>query len=561
MIVKNTNRRGESAPRLKRKYVTAGTFIVGIFGVITNAAAFNVDTDVQGLKMRWDNTVKYSSAWRVKGLDESVSGTNYNPNIDGGDHNFDKGLISNRLDILSELDLRYKRNLGFRVSAAAWYDDVYLGNTDSDLGIPNALSVDNQRFTEETKKIHGRNAEILDAFVYGRLKVADMNLSLKGGQFSQLYGETLFFGANGVAAAQVSPDIVKLLSVPNSQFKEILRPVEQIAANLQINSDVSIGAYYQLEWDRARLPGAGSYFSFADFVDAGGEVVFFPDLFFGSGPAPLTLLRDRDISARNSGQGGIQLKIRHEDTEYGIYASRHHDKTPQFYFRPVDPGVGPSSYALVFAEDIETYGLSMSTLLGETNVAAELSYRRNTPLMAPGNVVFDFAGTGNGSDNPLYPVGNTTHLNISAISVLSANSLWDGASFIGEFAFNYRNKITKNAAQLDPNATRSAAAMRFIFQPEYFQVLPGVDLQVPIGVGYGIDGRSSVLGAGAMPPEHGGDISIGLKADIYKTWQASMNFTHYFGDAGGVVDPAGNLSYKQMHKDRDFIAVSVMRAF
>ena len=35
--------------------------------------------------------------------------------------NFDKGLISNRVDILSAFDLSYKRKYGFRVSGAAWY--------------------------------------------------------------------------------------------------------------------------------------------------------------------------------------------------------------------------------------------------------------------------------------------------------------------------------------------------------------------------------------------------------------------------------------------------------
>jgi hypothetical protein len=522
--------------------------------------ATEIDFGNSDITARFNNTIKYSVAARVRKLDEDVSATNYNPNIDAGDHNFDRGLISNRFDLLSEFDLKYKRKYGLRLSAAAWYDFVYNDETDSDLVIPNALSVDNDEFTKDTEKLHGRKAEMLDYFVFGSFRPLNKRLSLKVGQFAQLYGETLFFGANGVAAAQATPDIIKLLSVPNSQFKEILRPVEQISANLLLSSKISLGAYYQFEWERARLPGAGSYFSFADFADEGGEVVFFPDIFTG-GPAPLALLRGDDIEGRNSGQGGVQLKIRHGDVEYGLYATRHHDKTPQFYFRPVDPLSGPGSYALVYAQDIETYGFSVSTLVGDTNIAAELSYRRNTPMMATGNVVLDFAGTGDGRHNPLYPVGETWHLNMSAISVLAASPLWDGASFIGEVAFNYRDHIEKNADQLDPNATRSATAARAIFEPEYFQVLPGLDLKVPIGVGYGIEGRSSVLGAGAMPPEHGGDVSLGVKADFRKIWQAGLNYTHYFGDASGVVDPTGALSYDQFHRDRDFISFSVQRTF
>ena len=37
-----------------------------------------------------------------------------------------------------------------------------------------------------------------------------------------------------------------------------------------------------------------------------------------------------------------------------------------------------------------------------------------------------------------------------------------------------------------------AMFLRAVFQAEYFQVAPGLDLQVPIGLGYGLFGRSAV---------------------------------------------------------------------
>lgn len=521
---------------------------VAIASHFTAAQAMEIDFGSRDIDARWSNTLKYSGAFRVKDLDEDVSATNYNPNLDAGDHNFDTGLISNRVDVLSEFDFRYKRKMGFRVSAAGWYDDVYHGSTDSDLAIPNTTGVSNSEFNDETKDLHGGDLELLDAFVYGRTKIGGRNLNVKLGQFTQIYGESLFFGANGVANAQATPDIVKLLSVPGSQIKEILRPVEQIALDYSISPDMSVGAYYQLEWEPAQIPGVGSYFSFADHVGAGGNLLLLP--------GPLALNRAADITPSDSGQFGVQLRFNSGDTEYGLYASRHHDRFAQFYFRPA-----LGDYALVFAEDIETYGASMSTLIGETNVAAEISHRRNTPLNAAGNVVIDNTGLGDGNDNALYPVGNTWHVNLSAISVFPGNELWDGAALVGEFAYNYLDSIDKNADQLDPNATRDASAIRVQFIPEYFQVTSGVDLKVPISVGYGIHGRSSVIGPGGMPPEHGGDISIGVTADIAKKWQAGVSYTHYFGDASGVLDENANLSYKQFHKDRDFISFNIQRTF
>jgi hypothetical protein len=83
-------------------------------------------------------------------------------------------------------------------------------------------------------------------------------VNVKAGRFTQLYGESLFFGSNGIAGAQTPLDLIKALSVPNSQFKEIARPVGQVSTLVQLSPTVSIGAYYQLEWRKSRLPAAGS---------------------------------------------------------------------------------------------------------------------------------------------------------------------------------------------------------------------------------------------------------------------------------------------------------------
>ncbi len=551
-------------PRVSLSKFRLKTMFLAIAGVCAGAAAtgpvlaFQIDSGNPDLRMSWDNTIKYSAAWRVRGADSDVADNSVGvqANTNDGDLNFDKGLISNRLDLLSEFDLRYKGKYGMRVSGAAWYDDVYNKSNDNPGALGGALvnsrSADYDEFTKDTEKLHGRKAELLDAFVYGSFAPGDMGLNLKAGRFTQLYGESLFFGSNSIAAAQTSLDLIKALSVPNSQFKEILRPISQVAGQLQINSNVSIGAYYQLEWRKSRLPGAGSYFSFAEFIDEGGET-----LILGPGFA---VNRADDIEARDSGQGGVQMRITSGDYEFGIYAAQYHDKMPQFYVYP-DAGL----YEMVYAEDIRTLGVSVSTLIGETNVAAEMSVRDDMPLVASGNTVIAPGAYGviDGGDDAAFPKGRTMHLNLSAISLLAATPFWDGASFIGEFAFNRRLSVTDNRDQLDPLATRDAGALQFVFTPEYFQVTPGLDLQVPIGVGYGLFGRSSVNGV-LFPSENGGNVSIGLKADYLKTWQASVGYTHYFGSDGSIIkyDTAvPELSYDNFNGDRDFISFSVQRTF
>lgn len=526
------------------------------------ASAVAIDTGNPDVALSWDNTLKYSAAFRVRNANPSVADNSLGPqaNTNDGDLNFGKGLISNRLDLLSELEMRYKKDFGFRLSGAAWYDDVYNRGNDNPGALGGALvnsrSVRYDEFTRGTEQLHGRKAELMDAFGYINFAPGDINVNVKGGRFTQLYGESLFFGNNGIAGAQTPLDLIKALSVPNSQFKEIARPVGQLSTQVQLSPTVSIGAYYQLEWRKTRLPAAGSYFSFADFVDVGGE-----SLILGPGAV---LYRSQDIEPRNSGQGGFQIKFKSGDAEYGFYAAQFHDKLPQFYARPgVNVRAGSvGDYVMVFGENIRTVGASVSTLVGETNVAAELSFRDNMPLVASGNAVITNADS-NGKSRAAYPVGKTMHLNMSAISVFGASALWEGASFIGELAYNRRLSISDNADQLDPLATKDASALQFIFQPEYFQVVPGVDLQVPIGMSYGISGRSSVNGA-LFPSEHGGNVSIGVKADYQKTWQGSLNYTHYIGSAGSVVrygTAVPELSYQNFHGDRDFVSLSIQRSF
>ena len=217
--------------------------------------------------------------FRVAPAENDVANGSLGPqdNTNDGDLNFDKGLVSSRLDLFSEFDLRYKRRYGMRISAATWYDSVYHESNDNPgyLGgaLVNTQSVPAGEFAEETQDLHGQYGEILDAFVYGGFNVGKKSINLKAGRFAQLYGESLFFGSNTVAGAMTSLDLARALSVPQSEFKEVARPTGQFAAQLQVNSKLALAAYYQFEWRKSRLPAAGSYFAFADFVDKGGETI------------------------------------------------------------------------------------------------------------------------------------------------------------------------------------------------------------------------------------------------------------------------------------------------
>jgi hypothetical protein len=482
-------------------------------------------------------------------------------------------LINNRFDLLSEFDLIYKKDAGFRVSAAAWYDAVYTKSTNKfpTAGYaPNYQAVlagaANNINTQDSKDIMGQHAEFRDVFVYDTFHVGeDSNVVVRVGQLTQLYGETLFLGANGIANAQGPVDLIKAYSQPNAQFKEIALPVKQITVDYQINPALSAGFYFHDDWKPLRLPAAGSYFSVADFVGAGGDLLLTP---FAN---PLAF-RQGDLKGSDTNNYGARVKFKVGDVDYGLYAARYDDTAPiPVVDIPMTPAAAanPTNYRLMYATGIDTYGGSFSTVFGETNVAGEISTRRNTPLAPAGDLIVSSLANENNTTNTPYARGNSLHVNFSAITVLPASSLWQGASFVGEFAFNRLLSVISNPidvagiSALNTTHTRDSSVMRFVFQPEYFQVFPGVDLQVPIGVGYGLTGRSATI---QLAPEHGGDLSVGVNADMDKVWKMGVHYSHYFGAASPVAsvgNPATTsyASYQQFYADRDFVSFSVQRTF
>lgn len=533
------------------------------------AGAMTFDTDVPGLKVQWDNTLKYSTAFRVKSQDGTLLA---NPNTDDGDRNFGKGMISNRLDLLSELDVKYN-DVGLRLSGAAWYDDVYNRSNDNPgfMGgaFPNQISVAQNAFTDKTRSVQGRKAEMLDAFVFGRFNIGDSRVLLRLGQHGLVWGESLFLGANAIAGAMAPVDVNKLVSVPGTQFKEAIRPVPQISGQIQLTPSVTLGAYYQFRFKPNRLPAVGSYFSQNDLLVDGAEQL----LLGPAGAAP----RQADVSPKNSGQGGLQLRLRSDETDLGLYAIRFHDKSPQFVGGLVQTpyGLMPGSYYVTYQQAITAFGASASRTFGSVNLAIEASIRNKQDLAAAGHPAdlsqaFGLPATNNTS-NPAYPVGRTAHVNASMLWSLDPTPLFREANLAAEVAWNRMLSCRTNCAVYDPlthqgtidnNASRDAVSLRLLFEPTYRQVIPGLDLGIPIGLGYTPKGsRSMALGSGAFPGENSGDLTIGLNGSYLDGWRFTLAYTHYFGSAKTYLDADNSFSYGQSLKDRDFIAFSLRRAF
>ena len=125
---------------------------------------------------------------------------------------------------------------------------------------------------------------------------------------------------------------------------------------------------------------------------------------------------------------------------------------------------------------------------------------------------------------------------------MAPNRFADGASVQVELA---GNQLVSYATP--PDRTRFALAVRAVFTPQYFQVLPGLDLSAPVGFGLGLVGRSSV---DASQNAGAGFVSVGLNATYHVVWEFAVSFTHFIG--GPRIQPLA---------DRDFATISLTRTF
>jgi hypothetical protein len=516
---------------------------------------------VDDFDVRLDISVRDTLGFRTEPADPALLA---NINADDGDRAFRPGLISARLDVLTELTAE-RGDLGFDLSAQGWYDPLYHQTTANNSPQTfNPYTVPNNQFPADVRTLMGGDAELLNAFAKDRLTLDDLPVSIRLGRQTLLWGESLFFADNGIAAGQAPVDLIKAEGAPLAEARELYLPVTQAVVRVELQPGVALEAYDQFEWRRDRLPGVASYFSTTDILDVGGEQVLEPN-----GNA---LYRAADSVPHGIGQFGVALRLQGDAADYGIYALRYDAKLPEPEF---DTAAG--SYRLVFPRGIDIEGVSASTYLGDSNVAGEISFRQHMPLAAGsaglpggtgggGGVIY--AAAYGGANIPAYGMpppppppppayvggagggyatGDTWHAQASIVSQFAPSRWWQAASLQAEIAANDLIAVTGGHPYVLAGRTHFAASARAVFTPTWFQVLPGLDLGAPLGLGYTPVGRSSL---DATENAGAGDATVGVSATYRTVWQAAASFTHFVGGATS-----------QRLADRDFVSISVGRSF
>jgi hypothetical protein len=510
------------APRTLRCLWAAVTVAVCASGAHA-ADLYNAD----GYDIRWDTTLRYSAGFRVESANPVLTA---NPAANEGDLNFAPGLISDRLDLLSAINVSHG-DFGFEASVEAWYDTVYHQRT--------AIGTE---FAPAVRNLEGEYIDLADTFVYDSFSAGDVPVTIRAGRQTLLWGESLFFDDNSIAAAMAPVDYVRSISAPGAYSNDVYLPVDQVSVLAQLRPDLSISAFYQFIWRGSRLPGVGSYFSTTNALGVGADLLFVGQSHF---------LQHVSDQKPNEGQFGIAFHARENDLDIGLYALRYDAKYPVL---EIAPNTGPppvpgfaGQFRSSYPSGIGLYGMSFSTYVGDSNVAGELTARTDTPLNDYGPSTTYAPRTPQTHLFDDYALGDMLHGHISSETTLPPASAWDSAQISAEVAANYILSVNSNIADINLSQDRVAARIRGLFEPRYFEVLPDLDVSLPLGIGYDVIGEYS---SNYMQKAGAADLEAGVSASYLSVWKANLTLTCFFG-----------APTHQALADRNFVMISLERTF
>ena len=431
-------------PLLRFAPAKAGFAFVGLLPLLVAVHAQAVefsfaDDQITGAL---DTTISYGQLWRVQGQDKS----NNDINTNDGNRNFDTGLVSEVFKITTDLEVTYE-NYGAFIRGTAFYDTQIMDKRnnylDTSLAYQPSQNVPNDTsYTRATRHSAGRDAQILDAYIYGNWDIGDMPLGVRFGKQVFNWGEGIFY-RGGVNTT--NPVDAGKFRLPGAEIKEVLVPVDAISFNIGLTDNLSMDAFYQWNWKETAIDPVGTFFSETDLFGEGGNTAY--NNFDGTALAPAiagynslaaglfgvpalagaqaaglyqnginnsfgSILKvadvTSDLNAKNDGQYGFSFKYIAEElnsTEFGLYMVNYHAKEPTIYadlngyegvniagLAPAVGGIlnaaglatvdilGATQAKREYAEDIRMYGFSFNTTVNETSVFGELAYRPNLPV-------------------------------------------------------------------------------------------------------------------------------------------------------------------------------------
>ncbi len=296
----------------------------GIALLLSTAAPLTlpaVTFDWQGLSGSFDTTFSLGGIYRLEDADPEFFGTSNggrqnSVNTDDGNLNYGQGWASQVFKGTHDLELKY-RNLSAFVRGSYFYDR----ENEDDARRRTPLS-------DEALDRVGKGAQWLDMYVRGEFELAGRSWDLRLGRQVLSLGESTFI-PNGINV--VNPVDVSRLRLPGAELREALLPVNMAKAAVALTDQVSLEAFWLLEFRRTEIDPAGSYFSSNDFATRGGRSVFLGFGTLSDRQALGSIPRDLDHEGNNYSQYGTSLRFTVPalaDAEFGLFFANYHSRLP-----------------------------------------------------------------------------------------------------------------------------------------------------------------------------------------------------------------------------------------
>lgn len=535
-----------------------------------NTQALEFEFEETGLRIDWDTNISYGLMVRTEDPDPVEANTN------DGTNNFDKGIVSNKVSVVSEADFQW-RDYGFFVRGKALYDYRYQNqDTDQDnvtyftdnsgdgggdwdttiFGTPVGGSVGTlapEDFLDDTKDIHGKDAFFLDAFLYGDFFLGERILSARLGRQVVSWGESQFFP--GISGTQAHVD-ASAAQAPGTEIKEIFLPIGQLYLNFEVNEKISVETYYQYEWKKTKQAAVGSYWSNADTTGDGAErflIIQDNVPVLGTLAVPFDVIgEDEPKGSSEEGQWGLAMRYFMDNgAELGFYRTRYHDKfLSNRGLTDEDPplaalGAFPAALQDYYQQDIDLWGASFGTLFHGVQINGEIAYHEDALPTQRTSPTQD-ATTGD-YYTPDFKTSNVTQANIGFSYLFGSNPLADGAVIVGEGVYiRSDEKPSDLPAGVTALNTRDAWAYTLSATLNYKTVRPGLDIDIPFSFKHSPKGTWKTLPA----TEDAMAASVGAKFKYLNNWKASIKYTAFWG-----------ARKTHRNQDRDNISASITYSF
>ena len=406
----------------------------------------------------------------------------FNSNGDNGNMNFEQyDIVSAAAKLNTKIDVSWK---GFNLfGRGIWFFNETLVNFD-ETRFDTTLQPETLALPDEVETQFGNDFLLQDLYVSTFVPIGDRTLSIRVGRQGLNWGESTALPLNSINT--INPPDQRLARMPGFDLAELFRPVGMAVFGLDLTLNLSMEAFYQYEWVPAEIDAPGTFYSTSDVFGGTDEDGNYAMLSFGKAPedpyglyesqdnpedpfslgsaGSRTIYRVKDREPDDGGQYGIALRYFAENfnngTEFAFYFANYHNRLPSASFFAADKtcaDTGPNGPAkntlelaincgagqgdigtlqlaeeplpvdtaqlfVEYAEDIQMYGVSFNTTIGNWAWSGEYSFRPKMPIQVH-SVDLVFA-----SLQPAFPTNNinltdldlTTSLPISDPGLLAA---------------------------------------------------------------------------------------------------------------------------------------------